>query len=112
MIQKTYLVMKLGVVNDYYKTPKVSDLRVVKTEPTLKQNEIGFTLNIDIPDILFKRIAPLVSIELPADVFVSPDADVAVTITAKQVAEALKLDVEEVKDGLAEMVRKANEDEE
>ena len=112
MIQKAYLVMKLGVENNYYKTPKVTDMRLMKTEPTLKQNEIGFTLNIDIPDVLFKRTAPLIKLELPADVFVNPDADVAVELTAKQVAAALKIDVEEVRDGLAEMVRKANEVEE
>lgn len=103
MIYKPYLVLELDT--DYYDKPKVTSAKVVKNKPVLMTREIGFALEIDIPDVFFNRTAPVVKIELPKDLFVTPDPEIAVSITAKSVAEALRLDVKTVEDGLTQMLK-------
>ena len=103
MIYKPYLVVELGT--DYYDRPKVVGSKIVKNKPTLMTRELGFQLEIDIPDVFFQRTAPVVKIELPKDIFVNPDPEIAVSITAKSVAEALRLDVKTVEDGLTQMLK-------
>lgn len=108
MIYKPYLVLELDT--DAYNRPKVTNARVVKNKPTLFSREIGFALEIDIPDVFFNRTAPVVKIELPKDLFVTPDPEIAVSITSKAVAEALKLDVKTVEDGLTTMLKEKVEE--
>ena len=85
--------------------------RVVQRKPSLDANEIAIHLSLDIPDSFFERPYPAVKIAFDpriSDLLATRDhADVAVNLTASYVADALKVDVNEVRDGLTEAVRSA-----
>ena len=79
-------------------------LRVTKQQPKLAANELAFNLSINIPDTMFKRLIPVVKIDVPGDMLVNPNPDIALSLTAASVAEALRLDVKTVEDGLKQML--------
>lgn len=80
--------------------------RVVKDEPKkLKPNELAFKLAITIPDEMFKRYIPTVAIDVPRDMLVNPDSEVAINFTAEAVSDSLRLDIEKVEDGLRQMLQ-------
>lgn len=105
-----YLIIEVDV--DYLGLPRTGTMRVVKNKPGLLLREIAFELAIDIPDVFYKRVVPLVDISLPTDMLVNPDPDIVVSITAGKVAEALRLDVKTVEDGLAAMLKEQTEKQE
>jgi hypothetical protein len=109
MKSRIFLVTELDT--DAYNRPKIGNTRVVKNKPTVFSRELAFELILDIPDLLFKRMVPVVNIDIPDNLFVVPDPEVAVSITAGKVAEALKIDVTKVEDILTQMVeeREAND---
>ena len=80
-------------------------LRVVKNRPALNNDEIAVNLNVDVPDIFFKRLIPSVNITLPAEAIIDLDAKTAVNQVAPRVAESLKIDVKTVEDGLLDMIK-------
>lgn len=85
-------------------------LRITKNTPSLYQDEISVKLDINVPDAIFKRPLPTLSIDLPENVVANPDAELAVRLTAYDVSQALKIDVQEVQDGLWEMLRKRDKE--
>lgn len=98
-----YLIV--GLETDYYGRPKAGQMRVVKNKPDLiNTRELGFQLNLEIPDVYFKRLVPVVDVELPEDMLINPNPKIVVGITAGKVAEAMGLKVEKVRDGLMEML--------
>lgn len=85
-------------------------LRITKNTPSLYQDEISVKLDINVPDAIFKRPLPTLSIDLPENVVANPDAELAVRLTAYDVSEALKLNVQEVQDGLWELLKKRDQE--
>lgn len=86
-------------------------LRVVKTRPALSNNEIALTLNLEIPNVFFERLMPTANIVVPKEAITSIDPEVAVTIAAQNVSDALKLDFTEVHEGLRKLILKKENDE-
>lgn len=86
------------------------NLRVVKQRPYINNNEIAINLNLDIPGIFFDRLIPSVDIKLPEESVLKPDIETIVKITSEEVASKLKLDVNEVSDGLRDMLIKHEEE--
>lgn len=104
MIVNAYLVITAKKARYY--GGRSASLRVTKGAPDLNSNEIALKLRIDVPDTVFDRPIPLLKLDMPQDLVMNPDAEVVTQITAQTVAEALKLDVETVEDGLVKMLKK------
>lgn len=103
-----YLIVELST--DQYDRPTTGKMRTVKNKPDyLNPRELAFEVNLEIPDVFFKRMIPVVDIKLPVDMLINPDPEVVVGITAGKVASALRLDVETVTDGLTQMLKEAQE---
>lgn len=103
-----YLIVEMDT--DQYNRPRLGTVRVNKKYPEfIGSREIAFQLALDIPDVFFKRLVPTVNIQVPEDMLVNPDPEIVVSLTAGKVAEALKLDVKTVEDGLAKMLQEQNE---
>lgn len=79
--------------------------RSTKNVPALSPDEIAVGIDLDIPDRYFRRPYPVVQINFP-DPPTDPDPAAAIHITARTIADALKLDVTEVTDGLTKMVER------
>lgn len=80
-------------------------LRVTKTPPYLHANEIAVLLNLEVPNAVFTRPIPVLDLAIPQDVVMNPDAELVARVIALPVAEALKVEIETVTDGLVEMVK-------
>lgn len=81
------------------------NLRITKTDYYPKPNELSVRLSIDVPDAFFKRPTPKASLTIPEDYLLQTDHEMTVNFLAPEVAEALKLEVSDVRDGLAHMVK-------
>jgi len=79
-------------------------LKVFKNRPSLNNNEIALTLDIEIPNVFFDRLMPTAKIEVPKEAITSIDPEVAVNIAAQNVSDALRLDFVEVREGLRELI--------
>ena len=104
-----YLVITVNK-SRYYNSSSAS-LRVTKGEPTLAGNEVAVKLNVNVPDEVFKRPVPVLSLDIPKEIVMNPDAEIVAELTAGTIAESLRLEVEDVKDSLVEMIKKARESE-
>lgn len=106
MIVNAYLVITASRsrYNSYSYT-----LRVTKQEPSLNSNEIAMKLKVNVPDEVFKRPVPLLELDVPKEIVMNPDAEVAARLTADTIADALQLDVETVTDGLLTMIKDKQE---
>lgn len=96
-------------INAFLVISNTGVLRVVKSRPSLSNHEIALTLALDIPNVFFERLMPVVKISVPEEAITSIDPEVAVSIASESVADALHLDVTEVREGLREMVLKKNQ---
>lgn len=85
-------------------------IRVTKNRPYLNNNEISVLLNVDVPNRFFERMIPVVDIRLPEEAVIQPEMDVALSITSQEVADKLKLDAQEVFDGLKDMVERKKQE--
>lgn len=56
----------------------ITVVRMTKTRPRLKRDEIAVRLTIDIPPEAFNEIAPDVKITVPTDLVVQPEVEVNV----------------------------------
>jgi hypothetical protein len=78
----------------------------IRKNPTyLSGSEIMVKVVLDVPDVLFNRPIPTATIEVPEDLISNPDALVTTRIISMDAAKALGLDVQEVTDGLVEMMK-------
>lgn len=80
-------------------------LRLTKREAQPRPTELAIRLVLTVPDTFFKRAIPVVELTLPNH-FADPDRKVAAQVIAPDIADALKLDVDAVLDGLAVALRK------
>lgn len=99
-----YLVVTPRKTGSNYYPRKVADVRYMKTKPTLKAKEIAFSVEIILPDTLWDRPTPEIKIDVPKDVLYNMDSEVAVQVLAPEIADALKLEVTAVQDGLTELI--------
>lgn len=85
-------------------------VRVTKNQPSLDPDEIAIGVTLDIPNRLFQR--PILSAEIAVteDMLASPTYEAIVNMNAETVADALRLNVDDVLDGLQLAIdRKDNE---
>lgn len=80
------------------------NLRITKQDFYPKPNELSVRLSIDVPDAFFKRPTPKANLSIPKDYLLQTDHEMAVNFIAPEVAEALKLEVSDVQDGLKKLV--------
>lgn len=92
-------------INAYLFISQNGSLRVTKRDNSAYPNELGVELVVDVPDIFFKRPIPKVEVSVPEEFLINPDAEVAAGFVSYEVAEALKLDVKTVTDGLVAMLK-------
>lgn len=91
------------------------DFRITKRDTRPYPTELGVILNIEVPDSFFNRPLPTANIEIPEGILLHPNQEVTVRWASRQIAEALKFEVETVEDGLrnmfaAELEKRANDD--
>lgn len=99
------------IVNGFLIIDDRGSVRMTKGRPYLRNNEVAVQIKINVPDAFFERMIPVVEIDLPKEAVAEPDVSVALNITAQKVADALKLDVQYVYDGLKGMVESVKEEE-
>lgn len=80
-------------------------MQVRKNPPYLNSDEVSFRLKINLPDDFFKRIIPLIEVDIPKEAIYNPDAELSLDLLSAEVAEKLKLEASEVKDGLTELLK-------
>lgn len=85
-------------------------LRVTKIDNRAYTSELVVQLIIDVPDLFFKRPMPKVELSIPEEYLINPDAEVVAKWVAEDVADALKLEVSTVQDGLLTMLKSKEED--
>ena len=99
------------IVTSYLYVSSAGNVRSTKTKQSARANEIRIEVKLDIPDAFFKRPSPVVSIAIPPSESPVPIADI-VASTAETVAQALRVEVDDVQDGLFEAIRRREEGEE
>ena len=80
-------------------------IRITKKDTSAYPSELAVQLVVDVPDIFFKRPMPVVDLKIPEEYLINPDATVAAQWVAPDIAEALKLEVKTVEDGLVTMLK-------
>lgn len=76
------------------------NLRVTKKDASSYPSELAVKLVIDVPDVFFNRPMPIVNLSIPKEYLISPDKEVVAKWIAPEIAEALKIEVKEIEDGL------------
>ncbi len=84
-------------------------IRVTKQSTGAYANELAVQLLVDVPDVFFNRPMPVVELDIPEEYLINPDANVAARWVAPDIAEALKLEVKTVEDGLVAMLEAEKE---
>lgn len=95
--------MKIPVFLKVNGRTKSVELR--KNPTQLNAAEIMVQVVLDVPDVLFTRPIPTVTIQVPEDLVSNPDPQLVTSLVADDVALALGLDFKEVQDGLIEMMK-------
>ena len=85
-------------------------LRFVKTKPSLSSKEIAFEAKIDVPDVFFERLIPVIEIKVPADAAIQPNIETTINVTSQTVGEALGVEVGKVHDALTQLVEERTPD--
>lgn len=80
-------------------------LRITKKDSAAYPSELGVHLVVDVPDIFFRRPMPRVDVQVPAEFLINPNSEIVASMVATPPAEALKLDVTLVEDGLLTMLK-------
>lgn len=110
MVVNGYLIVTPKQTGSSYYPRKSAEVRYVKTKPTLRAKEIAFAMEITLPDTLWERPTPEIKMEVPKNVLYDLEAEVAVQMIAPEVADALKLEIKTVHDGLTEMLKNKEEE--
>lgn len=92
-------------LNAYLIISRSGTVQVRKNPPYLNSDEVSFRLKINLPDDFFKRIIPLIEVDIPKEAIYNPDAELSLDLLSAEVAEKLKLEASEVKDGLTELLK-------
>lgn len=100
MILNGYLIITPKNTGSNYYPRMSADMRVAKTKPSLKAKEIAFKLEITLPDTLWNRPITEIKLDVPQDILVNPDAAAVVSMVSPEIADALKVDVKDIEDGL------------
>ena len=75
-------------------------LRVTKQNTGAYPSELAVQLVIDVPDVFFSRPMPIVNLSIPESYLVNPDTKFVAQWVARDISDALKVDVKTVEDGL------------
>jgi hypothetical protein len=85
-------------------------IRVTKKDTGAYPSELAVQLVVDVPDIFFKRPMPKVELDIPEEYLISPDQEIVAKWVAPEIAEALKLEVKTVEDGMLTMLKEKQND--
>lgn len=91
-------------VTAYLMVNKAGSVRINKNGLDVRTDEVTIELRLTIPETFFNRPRPVVDITIPDDLIQSLTPESAVQITASAVAGALGATVEQVMDGLGEVI--------
>lgn len=75
-------------------------IRITRKDVSAYATELAVQLVIDVPDIFFNRPMPIVNLQIPESFLINPNEKVAAQWIAQDVADALKVEVKTVEDGL------------
>lgn len=75
-------------------------LRFTKKYTGASARELAVQLVIDVPDVFFNRPMPIVHMSIPEEFLLDPSKEVAVKWIAPNIADALKVEVKTIEDGL------------
>lgn len=94
-------------VTGYLYVTKHGNLRLLKMDHAPNASEVKVRIDLDLPDQLFARPVPVVKIKIPTEAVIDPTVESVVEITAKTVADALRVDRVDVTDGLERAIAKS-----
>ncbi len=97
-------------INAYLFVNQRGQLRITKKDSSAYPTELAMHVVIDVPNSFFNRPIPVVNIQVPDFMLVDPDAEAMVKFVAPEVAEALKLEVKTVQDGLVTLLKAKQEE--
>lgn len=86
------------------------NVRVTKRKVGIKPTELCITLNVNIPDSFFRRPQPVVNLSIPDTIGQPLPVDQVIDLSADMIAESLGINVEDVRDGLQELVSQQDND--
>lgn len=81
-----------------------------KSKPSLSSNEIAVAITVKVPVAFFERMTPVVEIELPEEAVVHPNIESVIKLSAMEIADKLQLQVDDVEDGLKQLIQAKNEE--
>lgn len=94
----------MSQINAFLIISKFGSLRVVKSRPFLNNTEIAIQLAIDIPQVFFERLMPVVNIKLHKEAVINTNMETVINITAQTIFDHLNLSVVDVEDGLRQLL--------
>lgn len=98
------------VLHAYLFVNSQGKIRITRKETGTYPDELALHLKIDVPDSFWRRPIPSVNIQVP-DFQLEPSPEVTAAIVAPEIADKLKLDVKKVEDGLVNMFKEKQEQE-
>jgi len=84
--------------------------KITSGQPSLTSSQIAVKVNVTVPNAFFERLTPVINIDLPEEAVVNPDVNTVIDLTAIEVADKLKLEVNDVQDWLRQLVDKKREE--
>lgn len=87
-------------------------IRITKKDKSAYPTELAVQLVLDVPDVFFKRPMPIVNLSIPDEFLINPDKKVTANWIAPEIAEALKIDVKAVQDGLVAAINESRKNDE
>lgn len=84
-------------------------IRVSVNPGPVESNEIRFALNIDVPNHLFSRLDPIIHIDLSENAVINVPPEIVAEIVADDISKLLKVDANDIVDGLYEALLKKRE---
>lgn len=79
-------------------------IRITRKETGTYPDELALHLKLEVPDSFWNRPIPSVDIVVP-EFSLQPEPEMTARIVAPEIANKLKLDVKQVEDGLANMLK-------
>ncbi len=81
-------------------------INIRKSRPDLSSDEVAFQIAINLPNDFFERVIPTIDVQVPKEAIYNPEATLVLDLMSSEIANKLRLEVSEVRDGLQEMMRK------
>lgn len=104
-MQRSFYLIITGKQSRYYRdTIDDFSVRIVKEKPSLNNDEIAVKLNLEVPKEFFERMIPVAELKLPKDAILTLDEATIVALSAPDLAQKLKISLQDAEDGLKQML--------